>query len=172
MNVLILGGLGFLGINVTKGMLEASHSVTVVDMNMPAKGRKIDGCKYVVCSFDKLSSISSEFDDIDVVIHLISTTLPSTSNENIEHDISSNLLNTIELLHLCVEHNVKRVVFSSSGGTVYGIPDTIPISEDHPTNPICSYGIVKLPIEKYLQLFNRLYGLDYRILRISNPYGP
>jgi UDP-glucose 4-epimerase len=67
---------------------------------------------------------------------------------------------------------MRKVVFASSGGTVYGVPETVPISEDHPTNPISSYGIVKLAVEKYLGLFHHLYGLDYTVLRISNPYGP
>lgn len=172
MNILILGGLGFLGINITKVLLKKGHSVTVADMTTPIPDRKLDGCRYVVCNFNNIAAISSEFDDIDVVIHLISTTLPAKSNIDISDDINTNLIGTVELLKICVERHVGRVIFSSSGGTVYGIPENIPISERHPTNPICSYGIVKLAIEKYLQLFNRLYGLDYCILRISNPYGP
>jgi len=68
--------------------------------------------------------------------------------------------------------NVKKIIFPSSGGTVYGYPEPSSINEEHKTNPICSYGICKLMIEKYLYMFNNLYGLDYQILRISNPYGP
>ena len=64
------------------------------------------------------------------------------------------------------------MIFASSGGTVYGLPHTVPIDEDHPTNPITSYGVVKLAIEKYMDLFWRLHGLHYTVLRISNPYGP
>jgi len=172
MNILILGGLGFLGVNITKALLEKGHLVTVVDSYFPRQIKRLDGCRYIVSDFKCLNSISTEFDNIDTVIHLISTTLPATSNDDIDKDISTNLLGTIELLRLCVERGVGRVIFSSSGGTIYGIPKTIPIPETHITDPICSYGIVKLSIEKYLQLFYRLYGLDYYILRVSNPYGP
>jgi UDP-glucose 4-epimerase len=75
------------------------------------------------------------------------------------------------MLDVARASGVKRIVFSSSGGTVYGPPMTTPIPEDHPTNPSCSYGIVKLAIEKYLALYNNLCGLDYIVLRIANPYG-
>jgi len=74
-------------------------------------------------------------------------------------------------LNIAKDVGVKKVLFPSSGGTVYGIPQFTPITEEHPTNPISSYGITKLAIEKYLALFHRLYGLDYGILRISNAYG-
>jgi UDP-glucose 4-epimerase len=72
----------------------------------------------------------------------------------------------------CVETGVSRVIFLSSGGTVYGIPRARPIGEEHPTEPICSYGIGKLAVEKYLALFRRLHDLPYVVLRASNVYGP
>jgi len=78
---------------------------------------------------------------------------------------------TIQLLHECVKEKVQKVVFISSGGTVYGVPKTDLISEDHENNPICSYGITKLTIEKYLHLFQRIHGLEYVVARLSNPYG-
>jgi UDP-glucose 4-epimerase len=110
--------------------------------------------------------------EIDIVYHFVSTTLPKTSNDDPIYDVRSNLLDTIQLLESCVEARVNKVVFASSGGTVYGPPETLPVVEDHPTRPMSSYGIVKLAIEKYLELFYRLYDLDYTALRISNPYGP
>jgi UDP-glucose 4-epimerase len=76
------------------------------------------------------------------------------------------------MLDRCCRAGVKKVIFTSSGGPVYGLPRFIPITEDHPTEPICSYGISKLMIEKYLHMFNYLHGLNYQVLRISNPYGP
>ena len=108
----------------------------------------------------------------DVVFHLVSTTVPKTSNEDPAFDVTSNVVETIYLLERCVEERVKKVVYVSSGGAVYGTPVTVPVSEDSPTNPESSYGITKLTIEKYLALFQRLHGLDYVIVRPSNPYGP
>jgi UDP-glucose 4-epimerase len=106
-----------------------------------------------------------------VVYHFVSTTLPKTSNDDPIYDVRSNLIDTLQLLEACVEAGVRKVIFASSGGTVYGLPQTVPITEEHPTSPITSYGIVKLAVEKYLGLFNHLHGLDYTALRISNPYG-
>jgi len=107
----------------------------------------------------------------DFVFHLASTTLPSTSNDNISYDLESNVVATVQTLEAAVSASVRRVVFVSSGGTVYGIARQIPISETHPTDPICSHGIQKLSIEKYLYLFRSMKGLDSTILRVSNMYG-
>jgi UDP-glucose 4-epimerase len=98
--------------------------------------------------------------------------VPASSNRNMAVDADSNLTATLRLLEICVREKVHRIVFSSSGGTVYGRTSDDPISESHTTEPLCSYGIVKLAIEKYLELFRIQHGLDYTVLRISNCYGP
>ncbi len=105
------------------------------------------------------------------MFHLISTTLPKTSNEDPAYDIESNLVGTIRILDVCRNNSVKKMIFLSSGGTVYGPPDTIPIAESHPNRPTSSYGITKLAIEKYLSLYKHLYGLKYTAFRLANPYG-
>ena len=107
----------------------------------------------------------------DVVYHLASTTVPKTSNDDPPYDVETNILGTLRLLEVAWKKQVKKIIFPSSGGTVYGIPQEIPIKEDHPTEPISSYGICKLTIEKYLNLYWKLHGLDYCILRISNAFG-
>ena len=81
-------------------------------------------------------------------------------------------MDTVRLLEMMRKYKVNRIVFLSSGGTVYGLPKALPFTENSPTDPICSYGITKLAIEKYLHLFHHLYGMQYLILRPSNPYGP
>ena len=107
----------------------------------------------------------------DFVFHLASSTYPSTSNVDTAFDLESNLIGTVRMLHSLQEHAVKRIVFVSSGGTVYGIPQRIPIPESHPTDPICSYGIHKLAVEKYLHLHRFVHQLDSIVLRVSNLYG-
>jgi UDP-glucose 4-epimerase len=109
---------------------------------------------------------------VDVAFHLASTTLPATSNDAPVFDVQSNLVDTLRLLETCAGCAVGKVVFLSSGGTVYGQVDAAPVAEDHATTPICSYGIVKLAIEHYLRLFHRTAGLRYAVLRPSNPFGP
>jgi UDP-glucose 4-epimerase len=108
---------------------------------------------------------------VDIVFHLISTSVPKTSNDDILLDLDRNVRPTLTLLESCIRTGVKKIVFFSSGGTVYGNTNDIPIREDHSQNPICAYGVHKLTIEKYIRLYHHLYGLDYRIVRISNPYG-
>ena len=102
---------------------------------------------------------------------MISTTLPKSSNIDPVFDIETNLIGTVKLLKEAAKNKLKKVVFLSSGGTVYGAPIKLPIDETHPTNPLCSNGIIKLAIEKYLDLYYQLHGLDYAVLRLSNPYG-
>jgi UDP-glucose 4-epimerase len=107
----------------------------------------------------------------EVVFHLASSTYPSTSNSDAVFDLESNLVGSVRMLKAAVEYQVRRVIFISSGGTVYGVPQQNPIPETHPTDPICSYGIHKLAIEKYLYLFRALKHLDSVVLRVSNIYG-
>jgi UDP-glucose 4-epimerase len=166
-----VGGNGFIGTNLVDRLLEEGHSVRIYDRS-PNKFREVPReAEYVEGDLGNHGLIREAAGGAEVVYHFVSTTLPKTSNDDPIYDVRSNLVDTIQLLETCVESGVRKVVFASSGGTVYGPPESIPISEDHPTNPITSYGIVKLAVEKYLRLFHQLYGLDYAALRISNPYG-
>jgi UDP-glucose 4-epimerase len=173
MKCVVFGGGGFLGSHLSEALLNLGHQVVVMDR---FDGRYLNalagqGASIVVGDFLGSESTQSNLLDADIVYHLASTTVPKTSNVDPAYDIETNLKGTVNLLIAAKEARVKKVIFSSSGGTVYGIPNEIPITEDHSTNPICSYGIVKLAVEKYLHLFWILYGLDYCILRMSNVYG-
>ncbi|MBD2177246.1 NAD-dependent epimerase/dehydratase family protein [Pseudanabaena sp. FACHB-1998] len=173
MRVLVIGGNGFIGSHLTDFLVSQGQSVRVYSRSYNQYIKKTDeDVEYIYGEFTDDSLLNSALQDIEIVYQLISTTVPSTSNKNPKEDIASNVISTIKLLENCVNASVKKVIFPSSGGTIYGSPQKLPISEDDLTNPICSYGITKLAIEKYLYLFNYLYGLDYSILRISNPYGP
>jgi UDP-glucose 4-epimerase len=101
----------------------------------------------------------------------VSTTLPKSSNLDPVYDIETNLIGTVKLLHHALLAGITKVIYLSSGGAVYGLPVDLPIPETHPTDPICSYGITKLAIEKYLGMFQKLHGLEYVVLRPSNLYG-
>jgi UDP-glucose 4-epimerase len=169
---LVVGGNGFIGTHLTDRLLESGSRVRVYDRG-PNKFRALpQGAEYVEGELGNHGLIREALEDIEVVYHFVSTTLPKTSNDDPLYDVRSNLIDTLQLLESCVEEGVRKVVFASSGGTVYGVPKEVPIKEEHPTEPISSYGIVKLAIEKYLHLFRHLHGLDYAVLRISNPYGP
>ncbi len=173
--ILIFGGFGFIGTNLTEELLKRGNYEIIIFDTKNIIIQNLEILKHVKVYYgdfhnEKDYEIIFKENEIDVVIHLISTTIPSVSNENIIYDIDSNLVNTIKLLNIMKKYQIKNIVYPSSGGTIYGIL-TKEHRESDSTSPICSYGIVKLAIERYLYLYNYLYGINYLILRLSNPYG-
>jgi len=168
---LILGGNGFIGSHLVDKLLAEGHAVRVFDKYEEHYRKPLAGVDYCFGDFGNRGLLTDALDDIDVVFHLINTTLPKTSNDDPVFDVQSNVIETLFLFEQCVAKRINKVIFTSSGGTIYGKAANLPIPEDSPTDPECSYGITKLTIEKYLALFNHLYGLDYTIIRPSNPYG-
>lgn len=173
--ILVLGGSGFIGKNLCRALVHQQAVVRCFSIDDPFANGFLNDLKgkieWVQGDFNDTHTIQQAIQNIDVIFHLICTTLPESSNKDPLFDLSSNVLPTLGLLDLIKEPAVKKVVFVSSGGTIYGIPDRVPIPEGHVNQPICGYGIHKLMIEKYLYLYHQLYDLDYRILRLSNPYG-
>jgi len=173
MNAVIIGGGGFLGSHLAETLIANGQDVRI--FARPG-ARYLEyssqrGADIVTGDFLDPVAMGNAILDCDVVYHLASATVPQTSNENPRLDVEANLVGTLQLLEQMRSANVKKIVFASSGGTVYGIPQEIPIKESHPTDPISSYGITKLAIEKFLHLYWTQHGLDYCILRISNAYG-
>ena len=169
---LILGGGGFIGTAVAERLLADGWRVRIFDrpgVRMPS--RIADRLDCVAGDFQAAGELAPALEGVDAVVHLISTMLPKSSNEAPLQDVETNVLATLRLLSLMVERRIRKIVFASSGGTVYGVPRSVPITEDHPTQPEVSYGITKLAIEKYLYLYGRLHGLQPVSLRIANPYG-
>lgn len=173
---LVLGGRGFIGAHLVDALLARGYFVRCFDRPhvTPLGEAHLSNQRFELFEGDLLSEadVIEAVQGCDVCFHLVSTTLPKSSNADPVFDVESNVLGTLRLLSHAIQSGLKKVIFVSSGGTVYGVPTQLPIPETHPTDPLCSYGIVKLTIEKYLWLFHQLHGLDYRVLRISNPYGP
>jgi UDP-glucose 4-epimerase len=172
---LVLGGSGFLGSHLVELLLEEGVQVRVYSRSASSYSRLAPlAHKIELVGGDIRASkaLANAVEGCDYVYHLIGTTVPATSNRDPVFDIETNVVPALRLLEVCAEAKVKQIIFPSSGGTVYGDTGREPIPETHPAEPRSSYGITKLTIERHLELFHRLHGLDYAVLRISNVYGP
>lgn len=175
--ILILGASGFIGTNLTLRLLSEQNRLTLFDRpgalypdairQAAAAGR----VRFYEGDFAR-TDLSAALAETETVYHLISTTCPANSNRDVAMEMEENLIATIRFLDACVAADVKKVVFLSSGGTVYGKHHTGICREQEEAFPITSYGVQKLAIEKMLYLYHEMHGLDYRIVRLSNPYGP
>ena len=173
--VCIVGATGFIGSHLVDAFLESGCHVRALSRSFPGLISELSFSNpnlsvHTIDICDK-SSLLKVLKGVDVLIHLASSCLPQQSNDMPVFDVQTNLIGSLNLLECSVETHVQKFIFISSGGTVYGPPLNVPINEEHPTYPTCSYGITKLAIEKYILLYQNLYGLHGTILRLANPYG-
>lgn len=176
-NIIVFGASGFIGTNLILELAKNRNNIiTAVDTKWEyfehIKFLNFPNVRFYICNF----GVDSDYDEFlcgqEVAYHLVSTTTPANSNKNILQEFNRNVAMSISLFDACIRQRVKKVLFMSSGGTVYGKDFMCPVTEKCMTNPISSYGLQKLTIEKLLYLYNYMYGLDYRIIRLANPYGP
>ncbi len=173
MKILVTGGCGFIGSHIVDAYIAKGHDVVVIDnlstgvienLNPQAKFYEQDITEDVESIFEK--------EKFALVNHHAAQINVRTSVEDPIYDAHVNVLGTVNVLRLASRYGVKRFVFSSSGGAVYGEPQRYPINEDMAFDPLSPYGAAKVAAEKYIITFASLYGLDYVILRYSNVYGP
>lgn len=173
--VVVFGGLGFIGSHLCRELLK--HCATVKVFDRPGGSRESvrdieKSIEIVDGDISNTEDVIAVLRDATVLINLVHTTVPGSSMKDPGYDVVSNVGSTVKWLERLKETELRRIVYFSSGGTVYGIPEVVPITEDHPTNPISSYGITKLAIEKYTAMYANRFGIDYRLVRPSNVYGP
>ncbi|WP_394903266.1 NAD-dependent epimerase/dehydratase family protein [Clostridium butyricum] len=166
---IILGGNGFIGSNLIEYLSNYEFDITSFDKEEPMN--RISNVKYLQADFTDDNKLLSAVQGQDIIIHLISSTNPSKSIENPYSGYNIDVIQTIKILEK-VKNTDSKVIFASSGGTVYGEPESCPIKEEHELNPISHYGIVKTTIEHIINMYNSVYGMNNIIMRISNPYGP
>ena len=174
--ILILGADGFIGSNLTKKLLKLpGNKIVAFDLFKNGKAKNLKSnknLKLFTGNFLNRNDISKSVRGVDYVFHFVSLTTPGSSMDDPLIDVETNVKGTIVLLDECVRAKIKRIIFASSGGAIYGNQYKKRYKEIDPVNPISPYAISKLTIEKYLQYYKTHYGLDYLILRYSNPYGP
>jgi len=168
-NILVLGANGFIGHHLVNKLI-LNYNVIGYDKTIPeikTANSFIKGNFFTEIDFEKILTSYQ----IDTVYHLISSTVPCEGTENIIKEISENIIPTIRLLEAIKNTGTEKIIFTSSGGTVYGESSGLPHLVTDTIKPICSYGVHKVVIEHYLNLYNHLYNINCFIARISNPYG-
>lgn len=174
MNILVTGGAGFIGSQIADAYINKGHDVIIVDnmstgvrefINPKAKFYEIDICD------DKIKEVFSKH-KIDLINHHAAQIDLRKSVEDPKFDINVNIAGSVNLLQNAIKSSVKKFIFASTGGAMYGEHDYFPADENHPTRPYAPYGINKMCVEKYLYYYNHVYGLDYIVLRYANVYGP
>lgn len=167
----VFGANGFIGKHLIRSLAKQERSVRAVAraFDGPAP-RNID---QRITDFRIPEAVEAALSGVNTVIQLISTSSPAHGNSQTLLDIQENVLPHVVFLQKCVDLGIRRYIFLSSGGTVYGpVSGSKPIPESAPTNPICSHGLTKLMIEKFIGMHGLVDGLDYVVLRPSNPFGP
>lgn len=174
MKIIVTGGAGFIGSNVADRFIREGHKVAVIDnlstgvqsnINRKARFFRVDIRSAVI---DKILQKVRP----NVLCHHAAQIDVRKSTDDPIFDADVNILGTLNLLNACVKHSVKKVIFASTGGAIYGEQDYFPADENHPARPVSPYGVTKLTIEKYLHFYRVTYGLEYVSLRYANVYGP
>jgi len=174
MKILVTGAAGFIASQIADAFIEEGHQVVILDdlstgyeKNINPKAKFI---KATIC--DKSLEKLFESEKFDVVNHHAAQMDVRRSVKDPEFDATTNILGTINLLQNCVKFGVKKFMFASTGGAVYGEQDYFPADEKHNQQPKSPYGISKLAVEKYLYFYHSEHKLNYTILRYANIYGP
>ena len=175
MKILVTGGAGFIASHITDALVNEGHQVVVIDdlssgfeKNINPKAKFVKGN---ICDKELVEKLFSE-EKFDLVNHHAAQMDVRRSVKDPAFDANTNIIGTINLLQNAVKYKVKKFMFASTGGAVYGEQVYFPADENHPTQPRSPYGISKLAVEKYLYFYSAEYGLDYTILRYANIYGP
>jgi UDP-glucose 4-epimerase len=175
MKILVTGGAGFIGSNVVDAFVKDGHEVTVLDNLSTGKEENINPeVKFYNVDLLDIESLELVFREFkpDVVNHHAAQIDVRKSVEDPAFDAETNIIGSINLFELSINYGVRRVIFASTGGALYGEPKALPAKENTPIEPLSPYGVAKYCAENYLNYFKRLYGIERVILRYANVYGP
>ena len=174
MKILVTGGAGFIGSHVVDAYITAGHEVAVLDnmstgreenVNSAAQAYRVD-----VRDQDKVRSAVASFRPEVINHHAAQSEVPKSVADP-GYDAQVNVVGGLNVLKAAVDNGVRKVIFSSTGGALYGEPDVVPADEDHPIRPLSPYGTSKYSFEQYLGMFQRTFGLNFTTLRYANIYG-
>jgi UDP-glucose 4-epimerase len=172
--ILVTGGAGFIGSHVVDAYVAAGHEVAVLDNMATGREENVNpGARLYRADVRDLSQVQQAIGDFkpDVVNHHAAQSEVPKSVADPGNDAQVNVVGGLNVLRASVDHSVRKVIFSSTGGALYGEPDIVPNDEDHPIRPLSPYGTSKYAFEQYLATFQRTFGLGYTTLRYANIYG-
>ncbi len=175
MRVLLAGGAGFIGSHVAEHLLAHGHEVAVLDDLSTGRRENVsEDVRFYELDIRSEQGLAEVFEEFqpETLSHQAAQMDVRRSVREPNFDAAVNVVGTINLLEQCVKHGVRKVVFASTGGAVYGEQREFPAREDHPQHPVSPYGVSKLAAERYLYFYEVQYGLSYAALRYSNVYGP
>ncbi|MGC8576102.1 SDR family oxidoreductase [Caldisericum sp.] len=175
MKILVTGGAGFIGSNVVDAFVENGFEVAVLDNLSTGKKENLNTkAKFYNADLRDRNALEKVFKEFkpEIVNHHAAQIDVRKSVEDPVFDAEINIVGSTNLFQLAVKYEVKRVVFASTGGALYGEPKVLPANEDTPIEPLSPYGVAKYCVENYLNYFKRLYGIERVILRYANVYGP
>ncbi len=174
MKILITGGAGFIGSHITDAAIDAGMEVVIIDNLFTGKKENLNPCAKFYLADIRHKDIADIFADEkpDVVCHHAAQVSVRNSVEDPCLDAEINVVGSINVIDNCKKFGVKKIVFASSGGAIYGEQEKFPAPEDHPARPDSPYGAAKLSVEHYLYIYKKVFGLKYIALRYSNVYGP
>ncbi len=167
----VIGGSGFIGTSLVDALLRTGRSVRVIGQHREYAHPAVKGLTYHSGDYGDECFLMKTLSGVDEIVDLAYSTIPKTSFDDPIHDIITNLPQAVNLYKIAASMPIRRILFVSSGGTVYGKASSFPITEEQPTEPISPYGITKLAIEKYAGMYHHLFGLPVTCLRPSNAYG-
>lgn len=175
MKIVVTGGAGFIGSHVVDTYLNAGHEVAVIDDLTTGRAENVNSKAHLfkidVRDHEGVAGAIRSFRPDLVNHHAAQAEVPRSVADPV-YDASINILGGLNILKACVDNGVKKFIFSSTGGALYGEPDVVPAAEDHPVRPLSPYGTSKYAFEQYLGTFRRTFGIEYTVLRYSNIYGP
>jgi len=172
--ILVSGGAGFIGSHVVDAYIAAGHEVAVLDNFSTGRDGNVNQAAVIhrvdLRDQPEVNKAIAAFRPELVNHHAAQSEVPKSVADP-ANDAEINIVGGLNLLKACVDHGVRKVIFSSTGGALYGEPDVVPAGEDHPVRPLSPYGTGKFAFEQYLGTFRRTFGLDYTVLRYANIYG-
>lgn len=168
MRILITGASGFIGSNLITMLLKEDHKLYCISHTELIPHDKLENH---IGDFQDSNLLNEILPKVDLVIHLACSSVPENSIKFPDQDVQNNVLGSLVLLNEMKKHNVRKIIYVSSGGVVYGNPKIVPTPESEKLSPISSYGITKMLVEQNIVLLSENLDIDYCVFRISNAYG-